>query len=623
MTGESAPATMAAVRWDRLATRMLLLLVVATMALSLAQRLGGFGSREIPLPSWAAPATDASGARLFSLIAGSTLVSEDLTCIVSGMMAGRGQLALPFAIAACAAGIFVGDVLLFLTGRWLVRPIVRAGARGGKRWAIDDERLASASEWLRDRGAIVVFISRFVPGTRLPLYTAAGVLDMPLPRFSLWLLAAVAAWTPLLVGVAALWGDAVDPAAFGLRATLLAGAVAIVVLLALELRAMSRKRTRLLLSRWHRLSRWEFWPAWLFYVPVALRIALLAVRHRSLLCFTAANPAMPAGGFVGESKHEILSALRGAREHLPSMRLVPAGDDTAARLSIVERFIAEEGLAFPVVLKPDAGQRGSGVVVARSLAECRGYLATFPGSVLAQEYVDGHELGVFYVRHPDEARGRIFAITDKRLLTLDGDGRRTLEELILDDARAVSMAPFHLERHAGRLREVPPAGEVVRLVDLGTHCRGALFLDGMPLLTDALEDAIERASRTYEGFYFGRYDVRGESIDAIRRGRFKILELNGVTSEATSIYDPKNGLLDAYRVLFDQWSLAFEIGAANVRRGHRAASLREIVTSLRSYSTLSRLHPVPGGLRANARPTGDVATSPYTETTRTTRSSNA
>ena len=54
-----------------------------------------------------------------------------------------------------------------------------------------------------------------------------------------------------------------------------------------------------------------------------------------------------------------------------------------------------------------------------------------------------------------------------------------------------------------------------------------------------------------------------------------IVELNGLTSEATHIYDPKNGLLDAYRVLFRQWSLAFEIGAQNRALGHPLLGLRE------------------------------------------------
>ena len=49
----------------------------------------------------------------------------------------------------------------------------------------------------------------------------------------------------------------------------------------------------------------------------------------------------------------------------------------------------------------------------------------------------------------------------------------------------------------------------------------------------------------------------------------KIVELNGVTSEATHIYDPKLSLFDAYRVLFRQWRIAFELGDLNRRWGIR------------------------------------------------------
>ena len=57
----------------------------------------------------------------------------------------------------------------------------------------------------------------------------------------------------------------------------------------------------------------------------------------------------------------------------------------------------------------------------------------------------------------------------------------------------------------------------------------------------------------------------------------KIVELNGVTSEATHIYDPKLSLFDAYRVLFEQWRIAFEIGDLNRARGIRPASVGELL----------------------------------------------
>jgi hypothetical protein len=83
-----------------------------------------------------------------------------------------------------------------------------------------------------------------------------------------------------------------------------------------------------------------------------------------------------------------------------------------------------------------------------------------------------------------------------------------------------------------------------------------------------LAAAIDRLSRDYAGFYFGRFDIRTPARADFRRGRnFKVVELNGVTSEATHIYDPRNSLFNAYRTLCAQWRIAFEIGAANHARG--------------------------------------------------------
>src|SRR6185295_1514818 len=99
------------------------------------------------------------------------------------------------------------------------------------------------------------------------------------------------------------------------------------------------------------------------------------------------------------------------------------------------------------------------------------------------------------------------------------------------------------------------------------HCRGAVFLNGIRMKTTALEQAVERVSRAHLGFYFGRFDVRTSSIEAFERGEFKVIELNGVSAEATHVYDPTVSLLEAYRTMYAQWRTAFEIGAINRTMG--------------------------------------------------------
>ena len=56
-----------------------------------------------------------------------------------------------------------------------------------------------------------------------------------------------------------------------------------------------------------------------------------------------------------------------------------------------------------------------------------------------------------------------------------------------------------------------------------------------------------------------------------------VIELNGVTSEATSIYDPAHSLTHGWRVLMRQWRHAVEIGAENRRRGAPVAGVRELL----------------------------------------------
>ena len=95
---------------------------------------------------------------------------------------------------------------------------------------------------------------------------------------------------------------------------------------------------------------------------------------------------------------------------------------------------------------------------------------------------------------------------------------------------------------------------------------------------------------TYEDVN-GRYDVRTPDAEALGRGEFRIIELNGVTSEATHIYDPRVGLVEAYRTLFEQWSIAFEIGRLNRRAGHAPARLGDLLALAREYRATSRTHP--------------------------------
>ncbi|WP_414660211.1 DedA family protein [Horticoccus sp. 23ND18S-11] len=526
----------------------------------------------------------AGGPLALAALALATLVSEDLACIAAGLLVARGGLNFGAATAACGVGIFAGDLLLVLAGRGLGRPAL--GAKPLQRW-IPAEAVARAERWFGRRGPGLILASRFMPGTRLPTYFAAGVLRAPLAPFVGWFLLASAVWTPLLVGGAVVLGES----ALRLLETwtqavpaLIGAGVVVGVGLRLVVSFSTWRGRRLLLSRWRRLTRWEFWPMWAVYPPVIGYILWLGVRHRSFTLFTLANPGIGAGGgLAGESKSSILRGLAGAGNAVVPWALISAGAPDARTAQVVG-FMRRVGREFPVVLKPDVGERGRGVVIVRDGAALTAALTHAAAPMIAQAYVPGVEFGVFYVRRPTAARGEIFSITAKHLVAVVGDGERTLEELILADDRAVCMARFFLRHHEARLDEVPAAGASVVLSELGTHSRGALFLDGTHLVTPALTIAIEQVSRAHAGFYFGRYDVRTASVEAFQRGEFTVIELNGLTSESTSIYDPRHNVWFGWRVLCRQWRLAFDIAAENRARGAKPLTLREVMALVAAHT---------------------------------------
>lgn len=515
---------------------------------------------------------------LLLIIIMATLISEDLTCISVGALVAQGRVGFLFGAFACFLGIFIGDVLLYLAGRGLGRPAL---ARAPLKWLLSESAVERSAQWFARKGLSVIAASRFLPGARLPTYFVAGALKTGFWQFTCYFALACLVWTPLLVGLSAWLGNEIVSQVFAgeghlLLKTFVAG-LGLLVVLRLCARALTWRGRRMLVGGWRRLTRWEFWPAWAFYPPVVCYIIWLALKHRSLTLFTAANPVMPAGGFVGESKMAILNGLAGAGEFVARAELIPAALDVSARIAQARRFMSGHGYDFPVVLKPNVGERGAGVAIVRSEGQLAALFSGCGGDAIIQEYVPGLEFGIFYYRYPSEEHGRIFAITEKRFPKIIGDGRSTLEQLILHDQRAVAMWRFYCAAQQARLYDVPPAGAVVQLVELGTHCRGAIFLDGGWVQTAALEAAIDRISRSYEGFYFGRYDIRVATPEDLMAGRnFKVLELNGVTSEATSIYDPRNSVFAAWRVLCAQWRIAFEIGAQNLRRGAAASRLSDL-----------------------------------------------
>jgi membrane protein DedA with SNARE-associated domain len=520
-----------------------------------------------------------------------TFILEDVAAVGAGLLLATGGISWPAAFAACFLGIWMGDAGLYALARyagrgWFERSSLRRFAA----------KVADSERWFTQRGTPILIFSRLVPGARLPTYLAAGFLRVPLPRFLLITGIASSVWTLAILFFAQTFGErlanwigAYKHAGF----LLLGGGVVLFVAIQSLRRMLANFDIRRLAARLGRWRHWEFWPAWMFYPPVGIYCAWLALKYRGLSVPTAANPGIFSGGMVGESKMATLDELFLTNPEFTAKAALIVGDTLAERLHSLDEIRTRLGIDFPLILKPDVGQRGVGIKLIRSVPQAETYLRQTSAPLVAQRYAPGpHEAGIFYYRFPHESHGHIFAITDKLFPILTGDGRSTVMDLVWRDSRARFMADKYLQRFMERQREVLAAGEELKLVEAGNHAQGCIFRDGMHLCTPALTERIDDISQKLTGFFIGRYDIRYRSEEDLRAGKcFQIIELNGAASEATSIYDARNSLFAAYRTLFRQWNLVFAIGSANRTLGCVPTKLSLVWQKWREYSRLAATYP--------------------------------
>ncbi|HSR72920.1 MAG TPA: hypothetical protein VLL72_11120, partial [Kiloniellales bacterium] len=309
-------------------------------------------------------------------------------------------------------------------------------------------------------------------------------------------------------------------------------------------------------------------------------------------------PMIESGGFRGESKASYLRQIDKSQGHWVAPWTVidvPPGAQVLRLAAEAETAAGAAGIAYPIVVKPDIGASGYGVRLVHDTHELVDYLAAYPPGqkLMLQAFVPwSGEAGIFYVRQPGDACGRIYSLGLRYHPFVVGDGRSPLRELILADPRLSRRAKLYFANFEPRLSEVPATGEPVRLATVASLRVGSLYRDGAAHVTDVLTKRLDGIARTMPEFYYGRFDVRFCTIEGLERGEdFRIIEINGAGAEAIHVWDPDLSIGMAYRTWFDQHEILFAIGARNRERGFRPMTLRQIIAMQWKESRLLRSYP--------------------------------
>lgn len=344
---------------------------------------------------------------------------------------------------------------------------------------------------------------------------------------------------------------------------------------------------------WIKMTNFEYWSMWFFYLPTLPYGLYLALRSGSMAYFTSVNPAVPLSGMKGQPKQDILKLLD--EKYLPKSLYFKHNSE----FEFVKTEMEKKQINLPFIIKPEIGERGKGVEKMDSFEELESYLKEYTqqnkADFIIQEFLtEPIELGVLYYRLPNNLKNKvsekqnkgrlkkfrnsaITSIVQKEFLTVIGDGKKTLSQLIEDSDRARFQKKRLEKEFADKWNVTIPTNEKILLEPIGNHCRGTKFLDANNLITEKNVAAFDEIMKPLANYYYGRFDIKVSSISDFKEGKgIKIMEVNGVASEPAHIYDPKTPILKAYQAIFWHMKIIQVISFQNKKDGIAFASFSQI-----------------------------------------------
>jgi hypothetical protein len=288
----------------------------------------------------------------------------------------------------------------------------------------------------------------------------------------------------------------------------------------------------------HKWTNYEYWPWWLLYLLVAPYYLWLSIKARNLFFVKDVNPGLDRSGFKNYSKYKVLDLI--PTKYKPHAQLIKQGDANTVHFD------------FPLILKPDQGERGKGVTLIHNEVGYHQYLSQHSGDVIMQAYVDLPSEGtLFFIKYPDDNNGFISSFTTKEFLNVVGDGKHTIAQLMRQSARAF----YQVDRmDKSTCSIVLPSGVRRVLEPIGNHCRGTRFINSNAEIDQALTDVFNTIASDIPGFYYGRFDFKYRDLETLRRGEdIAIVELNGVSADPAHIFDPSFGLINSLREICRHW----------------------------------------------------------------------
>lgn len=329
---------------------------------------------------------------------------------------------------------------------------------------------------------------------------------------------------------------------------------------------------------WKRLQHYEFWPFWFFYIPAYFYYFILALKSKHWVYFSVLNQCMNFGGALLSSKYNYLKYI--PQQWKPKTIKI----QTNHSFNLIKQKLSEEQIHFPLIIKPDMGERGKNVEKINNEQQLKKYIenSNRTTAYLLQEFINYPiELGILFywdIHHNPQ----ISSIGKKQFCVVVGNGKDTMQQLICENHRIIHRKSILKKQFKDQWEEIIPKGKSILLEPIGSHNRGTAFLDARNHFSKEMLNWIVSCTKNLEGFDYGRIDLKIKNWDAFQTQKgIKILEINGVNSEPIHIYDPTYSIWSAYKDIFKHMHIIYSLSKERLKDHHKTQTLYEFIKASR------------------------------------------
>lgn len=322
-----------------------------------------------------------------------------------------------------------------------------------------------------------------------------------------------------------------------------------------------------------RLIHYEYWPMWAFYLPLSFYFIFKGILKKHIFFFTNVNKNMDEfGGLFFDSKMEVDNWI--PQKYKPVSILVKKQD--------ILSFQLPNTLSFPVIIKPNSGERGRAVMKINSNSELNESLRLYDENILVQEYIDyRNEYGVFISWIPEANQYKVLSLTEKKLFSVIGNGISTINDLILDQERGIVFYNELISITELDIYSIPDKGQELIIHTQGNHCKGTQFINSNNKITEGIQLTFNKLLKDIQVFEYGRFDIKVLDFEGLETlENFKIIEFNGIAAEPTIVYDQSVGYFKALKTFIEHWTYLVKISNYHKNNGLRPINSLSIVKKI-------------------------------------------